>query len=149
MHDVTRSRHGLCVLILFSALLPGAWAQGYGALGAQLFDGRQGLSAELAGRDLALPVAASRCSNCHRRDGPVTGAPAAPAFGPPLTAASLRSRQPRRGGPASSYDGASFCRLLRTGIDPAFVMIDQQMPRYTTTDAQCAALWVYLGGSGS
>lgn len=147
VREVMKKRRGLCALVLFSALLPGAWARGDGALGAQLFDGRQALPAELAGRDLALPVVATRCSNCHRRDGPAATAPPAPSFGPPLTAASLRTRQPRRGGPASSYEAASFCRVLRTGIDPAFVVIDQQMPRYSATDAQCAALWAYLGGS--
>jgi hypothetical protein len=143
----SRTTTGLAALALSSAMLQGAWAQGDGALGAQLFDGRAALPAQLAGRDLALPVAASRCANCHRRDGPMTAAPASPSFGPPLTATSLRERQPRRGGPASNYDSASFCRLLRTGIDPAFVLIDERMPRYTATDAQCAALWVYLGGS--
>lgn len=124
-------------------------APGDGALGARLFDGRAAMAAQLAGRDLALPVSASRCANCHRRGAAEMAASAASTagFGPVLTAAALRTRQPRRGGPPSAYDEAAFCRVLRTGIDPAYVLVDQRMPRYAATDAECAALWTYLGGS--
>ena len=50
----------------------------------------------------------------------------------------------RRGGPPSAYDAASLCELLREGIDPAWVMVRQEMPRYAATDAQCIALWAFL-----
>lgn len=142
---MTSHRHAaaLAALLLCGA---GMAAPGDGELGARLFSGRAPLAAQLAGRDLALPVSASRCTNCHRHDGPAPAASTA-GFGPVLTAAALRTRQPRRGGPPSAYDEASFCRLLRTGIDPAHVLIDQRMPRYAATDAECAALWTYLGGS--
>jgi hypothetical protein len=53
----------------------------------------------------------------------------------------------RRGGPPSNYDREGFCALLRRGIDPAFVMISVEMPRYTIDDASCRALWRYLIGS--
>jgi hypothetical protein len=56
----------------------------------------------------------------------------------------LLSPQRRRGGPASRYDRDAFCRLLRKGIDPAYVMINEEMPRYTLDDADCAALWRFL-----
>jgi hypothetical protein len=35
--------------------------------------------------------------------------------------------------------------LLRTGIDPAQVMIAQAAPRYEIDGAGCDALWRYLG----
>jgi hypothetical protein len=38
--------------------------------------------------------------------------------------------------------------LLRRGVDPAFVMISVEMPRYTIDDADCKALWRYVTGGG-
>lgn len=137
---------GLFALAVLATLAPARAAPGDGELGARLFDGRATLQARLPGGDVALPVAASRCANCHRRDGPAPAASAA-GFGPALTSAWLRTRQARRGGPPSAYDAAAFCRVLRTGIDPAQVIIDQRMPRYAASEAECAALWAYLGGS--
>jgi hypothetical protein len=136
------------IVIAVALLAAGASlaAPGDGALGARLFEGRAPLPATLAGGDLRLPTTASACANCHRREGQSPAAPTTAAFGPSLTASSLRSRQPRRGGPPSSYKAASFCRLLRTGIDPADVILDQRMPRYAATDAECEALWWYLAG---
>ena len=34
--------------------------------------------------------------------------------------------------------------MLRTGVDPAYVLITRQMPRYTLSDDQCLGLWRYL-----
>jgi hypothetical protein len=143
---IRHARHALAAVATLAGLATAAAAPGDGALGARLFDGRAPMEARLAGRDVALPVNASRCTNCHRRDGPARAASAG-ELGPALTAAALRTRQPRRGGPASAYDGGAFCRVLRTGVDPAQVIIDLRMPRYAASDAECAALWAYLGGS--
>jgi hypothetical protein len=85
-----------------------------------------------------LPTDATRCVNCHSRGS---------ALGPPLTHASLTSEQRRRGGPASRYEQASFCALLRTGIDPAHVLIARVMPRYELDAASCQALWSYVSAS--
>ena len=49
---------------------------------------------------------------------------------------------PRR--TALGDDLTSFCRLLRTGVDPAYVIIDRVMPTYDVSDAACASLWQYL-----
>ncbi len=111
--------------------------------GARLFDGREALPAQLVGRDVALPATASRCSNCHGREGD-RRAGSATRIGPVLGPAALRERRARRGGPPSAYELASFCRVLRTGIDPAQVIIDTRMPRYAASDAQCSALWLHL-----
>ncbi len=50
----------------------------------------------------------------------------------------------RRGGPPSLFSQASFCRMLRTGVDPAYIVITRRMPRYTLSDEQCLGLWHYL-----
>ena len=51
---------------------------------------------------------------------------------------------PRRNGPPSRFDEASFCRLLRTGVDPADIVVPRAMPRYAIDDTDCRALWAYL-----
>lgn len=49
-----------------------------------------------------------------------------------------------RGGPPVAYEAATFCRTLRTGVDPAHVVLPRAMPRFEVDDVQCAALWDYL-----
>jgi hypothetical protein len=109
------------------------------ASGAALWRGDWALTARLSGHEQVLPGQASRCINCH-------GAAdrAAPGGGPRLDAGYLTHSVARRGGPASRYDEAAFCRLLRTGIDPAAVMVPREMPRYDIDDADCAALWQFI-----
>ncbi len=122
--------------------------------GAGLFDGRHPLAGRLAHHAQALPAEALRCVNCHAR-GPAasaavgisaaTGVSAAtPGFAPTLSAAHLTGHIERRGGPPSRYDRSAFCQVLRTGVDPAGVLLPRAMPRYDVTDAQCAALWAHL-----
>jgi hypothetical protein len=55
----------------------------------------------------------------------------------------------RRGGPPSRFDAAAFCRLLRTGEDPAGVLLPKAMPRYELDDAQCGQLWRFLARDAS
>lgn len=108
-----------------------------------LHDGAAVLRGRLAGHPHDLPPEATRCINCHAT-GTAAGRPATAAFGPSLAAATLTRAMPRRGGPPSRYDAVSFCRLLRQGIDPAWVMVDATMPRYDISDAHCQALWARL-----
>ncbi len=108
--------------------------------GRRLFDGSSPAAARLAGHDEALPPVATRCANCHA-DVDRTGQA---SFAPALTASRLLDTRVRRGGPASAYDEASFCRVLRDGIGPDDVMINETMPRYAFTRDQCATLWRYL-----
>src|SRR5204863_2269697 len=109
----------------------------------------------LSGHEIGLPTVATRCINCHAASGTAAGgsAPDGPARGglaaarpyaSPLSAEWLTLPRSRRGGPPSDYDLGRLCRLLRTGVDPAQVVISTVMPRYDATDAQCAALWQYL-----
>jgi cytochrome c553 len=121
-------------------------AQLSGSAGAELFDGRRPISAQVDGHGQNLPPHAGRCINCHSASAAPANALGAgtAAFGPGLTAASLTQLQARRGGPPSRFDMTSFCKLLRTGIDPAWVTLTKTMPRYAVSDAECAELWAYL-----
>ncbi|MGO4392370.1 hypothetical protein AB4Z46_13555 [Variovorax sp. M-6] len=110
--------------------------------GARLFDGTESLAGTLAGHRASLPVAATRCSQCHV--GPGASAAVPSALTTPLDRRHLREARPRRGGPPVSYEPATFCRALRTGVDPAHVVLPRAMPRFDADDAQCAALWDYL-----
>jgi hypothetical protein len=101
------------------------------------------LRGRLAGHPDLLPVVATRCVNCHAVDGSKRP-PSAAAFGPALGPATLARALARRGGPPSRYDADSLCRLLREGVDPAWVVIDAAMPRYEIDAAQCQALWARL-----
>lgn len=125
-------------------------------LGRRLFVGEAMVRGTITGHQNALPALASRCVNCHSasaaaRDTAAASAVSATAsatttssFAPALTRQHLTGLIARRGGPPSRYDEASFCRLLRTGIDPAYVLIPRNMPRYELPDADCHALWAYL-----
>ncbi len=110
--------------------------------GAALWSGDLPLTARIAGHDHALPPRAARCINCH---GGATGGDPLAGTAPQLTARYLREPVARRGGPPSRYDAATFCTLLRTGVDPTSVLLPRHMPRYTISDAECAALWNHLG----
>lgn len=122
--------------------------------GAALYSGTAAMRAHLVGDDDVLPVVATRCTNCHERAaGSVNGAGSVlagqPASGPRAYASALGrswllTPRQRHGGPATQYDAASFCTLVRTGEDPAHVLIPPVMPRYDATDAQCESLWTYL-----
>jgi hypothetical protein len=107
--------------------------------GARLYGGTIALAAHLRGHEERLPGGATRCANCHAS----AGADAA-GFAPALTPAFLRTPRPRRGGPPSAYEPASFCRALRSGIDPMQIVLPQAMPQFELSDADCAALWTFL-----
>jgi hypothetical protein len=119
--------------------------------GSRLFHGEPAeggtLRGRLAGHPEDLPAEATRCANCHA-GGPGGQASAARDYAPRLNAHSLALPKARRGGPPSAYDPKAFCKLLREGVDPAWVLVDQSMPRYAATDAQCAALWAFLAPPG-
>ena len=134
---------------LMAALLSGAQASDAAlSLGRQLYRGEVALSGTINGHAQPLPPIATRCTNCHSRDSAAQAASGAASFAPLLTRERLLGPIARRGGPPSRYDEASFCRLLRTGIDPAIMLIPRQMPRYAIDDAQCKALWGWLIDGG-
>lgn len=119
--------------------------------GRALFEGSAPLAGRLAGHERDLPAAATRCINCHRRDTAPPGSSGndTRSYGPRLDAQALVAPRPRRGGPPSRYDAAALCRLLRDGVDPAWVLIDRAMPRYRASDAECEVLWRFLAAGGA
>jgi len=116
-------------------------------LGRRLFHGDAALTGHISGHAAPLPTAASRCVNCHAVG---TAPPSASAgnstqsFGPVLNREVLGQERKRRGGPPSRYDEAAFCKLLATGVDPAYIIIPSNMPRYQLSAGDCKALWAYL-----
>ena len=120
--------------------------------GAALFHGQAPLEGRLPGHDQALPALASRCANCHgdANANVNANANASPAgrdsyrVDARLDALSLLTSRSRRGGPTSRFDAASLCQVLRTGVDPASVLVDPIMPRFTISDGDCRDLWAFL-----
>lgn len=107
-------------------------------LGQRWFEGSMPLKGRMIGHGHDLPAAAAACINCH-------GAPEpGERFAVALDRSWLTQPQARRGGPASRYDVKRFCRVLREGVDPAWVIVNQAMPRYDVTDLQCQAIWLHL-----
>ncbi len=110
--------------------------------GRRLFSGELPLAGRVAGHGTSLPPQAAQCINCHAAHRATEGR--AQTFGPALSKETLTVTRSRRGGPASRFDENSLCRLLRTGVDPASIVIAGSMPRYELSDTDCRALWVYL-----
>jgi len=108
--------------------------------GRRMFLGESPLQGAIASHAELLPARMVSCANCHLGAGPGSGA----SFAPVLNRAGMTQMRGRRGGPPSVFALASFCRMLRTGVDPAFILITRQMPRYTLSDDQCQDLWRYL-----
>lgn len=109
--------------------------------GERIFHGKEVLKGSLSGHTDKLAPQMSRCVNCHTHAKPANKGI---KFAPVLTPAWLLEKQARRGGPAYAYNRDSFCKTLRTGIDPEYVVLGRTMPRFELDDAQCNALWTYL-----
>ena len=109
------------------------------ARGYALYHGYAGLQASVAATEVPLPTSASRCVNCHNAEATTT-----PRRIVALDRADLTEAKPRRGGPPSAYDPASFCVALRDGLDPSLVLLDRTMPRFTISSDDCDALWRYV-----
>ena len=113
--------------------------------GEALFRGQEALSGRIRSHEDALPPEAIRCVNCHGLQAPASGSTRRllGSYAPRLNSALLLEFHQRRGGPPSRYDEAAFCKLLRTGVDPAQIVIAREMPVYELDDARCASLWNY------
>jgi hypothetical protein len=133
---IVRRVRAACQVALIGALglATGVQAQ----LDNRLYGSGEGAAARLRGDPTVLPADAARCANCHEPSRQRIGADA--ALGPRLDAR-LAQTLPRRGGPPTAYDAVALCTLLRTGIDPARVLIRRAMPVYDIDDAACASLW--------
>lgn len=114
--------------------------------GRALFTGREPLAGRVRDHRSDLPPAVVVCRGCHGAPVAVPGAAAPPA--PAIDRALLLEARPRRGGPPSAYDLPAFCRLLRTGVDPAYVLVAREMPVFDVDDAQCESLWRFVTAAG-
>ena len=132
----------LAPLCLFIALSQGQTSARQDIqLGSELFNGKAALKGRMSTHLVDLPPEAVRCSNCHAS---ASGTGVRGSNAPRLTRQLLLVPQRRRGGPPSRYNLAGFCNLLRKGVDPAYVVVDEQMPRYTLDNHECSALWRFL-----
>jgi mono/diheme cytochrome c family protein len=112
------------------------------ARGEKLYRGAVPLNAMIAGQRSSLPAPVVACVNCHTRGATEIGGDSLAA--PDMRGGWLTLLRSRRNGPVSQYAEATFCRALRTGIDPAYVTLPIQMPRFAISDPDCAALWTFL-----
>jgi hypothetical protein len=108
--------------------------------GQRLFSGVEAVTGTISGHKAAMPAEAVTCRNCHQAG----DSPARQSFGPRLNRDTLLELHKRRGAPPSTYDEQTFCRILRTGVDPAYIVISPEMPRYQIDEQQCRSLWLYL-----
>ncbi len=111
------------------------------ARGRALYTGREPLAGRIRDHRSNLPAAVVVCRGCHVA---AAASPGAPPPAPPIDRALLLEARPRRGGPPSAYDSPALCRLLRTGADPAYVLVAREMPVFDVDDAQCQSLWRFL-----
>lgn len=130
----------LSCLLRTEAARASAPAPGSAVTGRGMFFGDGPLQGAIVGHPEALPPRLAACANCHTRAAGVEAA----SFGPRLDGPRMTEMRGRRGGPPSAFTPTSFCRMLRTGVDPASILITRQMPRYTLDDNQCLGLWRYL-----
>jgi hypothetical protein len=106
-----------------------------------MFFGEMPLHGAIVEHGRPLPPEVVVCANCHLEK---TRSISAGSGAPLLNRSMLTEPLRRRGGPQSQFSATSFCRLLRTGIDPAYIVISRKMPRYVLDDEQCLNLWEYL-----
>lgn len=134
----------LSISLLGLALLPSSAASAI-QTGEDLYKGKEPLKGQIRGHEDFLPPSAVICANCHsaKSTSRLSSKPA-----PQLNRVWFTKMRQRHGGPPSTYNQAAFCKLLRTGTDPVFVLVDREMPIYDLDDRQCASLWNYLTEKG-
>lgn len=132
--------------IIFGVTLAAGQLSDGSRRGGALFNGKETLQGSIRGHDHPLSAEVVRCVNCH---GPSKRALVSRLASPRIDRPLLLEPRQRRGGPPSRYDEASFCKLLRTGADPAYILIAREMPIYQVDEGQCASLWSFLIGKES
>ena len=110
--------------------------------GESIYRGSKSIKGRMAGSEDYLAPAATRCANCHGANG--RGVAEAGVSGADIRGATLRNSTPRRGGPPAAYTLESFRTALRSGHDPAGVVLARAMPRYEISASDSAALWGFL-----
>jgi hypothetical protein len=136
-------RRLLLLAITFGAALLQGQSSDAARRGDALYHGKEALTGKIRGHDELLPADAVRCVNCHEA---VSSGRLGRSVAPHLDRALLLEARERRGGPPSHYDPAAFCKLLKTGVDPASIVIAREMPVYELEPGRCADLWSFLIG---
>jgi hypothetical protein len=135
-----------CLLIRAVPVNPGENVRnGWSSAGRRMFFGETPLVGTIVGHQRPLPPEMVGCANCHWED---PGSISTRSVAPRLDRAGMIAPRGRRGGPPSQFSAVSFCRLLRTGVDPSYIVINREMPRYILDDGQCLDLWQYLMEEG-
>ncbi len=109
--------------------------------GESIFLGRTSIVGRIREHQSSLPPEVVRCANCHGVESRAASAQGAP---PRIDRSLLLEIRSRRGGPPSAYDSGRFCKMLRTGVDPASILIAREMPIYEIDDGRCVDLWRFL-----
>jgi hypothetical protein len=109
--------------------------------GHDLFMGKAALNGRIRTDFSNLPTEVVRCKNCHAQS---AGKDVPLSLAPRLNRQFLLEPRARRGGPMTSYDEQTFCRVLRGGLDPAYILVSAEMPRYEIDEGMCEALWKYI-----
>ncbi len=130
---------------LLSFFLPWIGLAHAQSAGERLYRGTASLTGNIAGHTTAMPASVLACTNCHVGGSGNAGSDSQAA--PDLRGGWLSTVRSRRNGPAARYTQITFCRTLRTGIDPVYIILPVQMPRFAISDADCAALWTYLNAT--
>jgi hypothetical protein len=138
-----RGRAPLGLLLASVSLLTGCSAVPHVSRGEALFSGQEAVKGRVRGHRSDLPPEVVSCRNCHATQQTRLTTSAAPHLDRSL----LLTPRERRGGPPSAYDADTFCKLLRTGVDPVYILIAREMPVYAVDDAQCETLWHFLIGA--
>ena len=133
-----------CLLVRAVPVNPENVGNGSSSAGRRMFFGETPLLGTIVGHQRPLPPKWSAALTAIGK----TLGQSTSAFAPRLDRAGMIAPRRRRGGPPSRFSAVSFCRLLRTGVDPAYMVINRQMPRYVLDDGQCLDLWQYLMEEG-
>lgn len=130
----------------------GNGAQTFSSLGERVFltgtDENRNIIPRSTPAMYGMMFAQAGCASCHGRDGRggTVGAMMGSFHTPDIRWSTLTSSQDPEGRPQTPFDEASFARAVRDGIDPEGDRVKAPMPQWRLTDAEVAALVVYLKG---
>jgi hypothetical protein len=109
--------------------------------GQDIYLGKEVIIGKIDGHASSLPPSLGICVTCHAS---AKRSRLEAELAPRLNRSSLLDPRSRRGGPGFSYDKTNFCKTVRTGIDPQYIVLRRAMPRFEISESQCSALWAYL-----
>ena len=113
--------------------------------GRRLFFGLDELQGTIQNDGIRLPPEYIKCIKCHSAPAQISNSfPNKLSGSLILSSETLLEKKVRRGGPAFKYSVATFCNTLRSGSDPTGIILEFGMPRFSISDRQCGALWIFI-----